>query len=200
MTSYLRAPGNWCGVVNLSSRSTRKLVRGDVNQIERTRLAFLKKQISDHRYLEKVFQNLRQKLNLAEEAPILDLKTNALIWGLLISTTMKAADHLGPNYKENLVVCKNTNFEELKNLFDITQRMILEDDAEILNISTIVWKASSWTSCDIFPVHLCHVLLCRHCICVHFRRALGSQSKRCFPHLSSHRVAPIVHCAHSPHW
>ena len=37
-------------------------------------------QISDHKYLEKVFQSLRKKLNLAEEAPLLELKTNVLIW------------------------------------------------------------------------------------------------------------------------
>ena len=62
-----------------SSASTRKLVRGDVNQIERTRLEFHNMQISDHRYPEQVFKNLRQKLNLAEEAPVLDLKTKVLI-------------------------------------------------------------------------------------------------------------------------
>ena len=28
------------------------------------------------------------------------------------------------------------------------------------------------------PVHLCHVLLCHHCTCVDFRRALESQAKR----------------------
>ena len=38
--------------------------------------------------------------------------------------------------------------------------------------------------------HLCHVLLCHHCICVHFRRALESQAKLCL-----HRLAQ---CAHSP--
>ena len=96
-----------------SSGSTRKLVRGDDSQIERTLLEFHKMQISDHRYLEKVFKNLRQKLNLADEAPVLDLETNVLIWGLFRSTTMKAAVHLGPNYNGIL---------ELKNLFDITQR------------------------------------------------------------------------------
>ena len=76
-----------------SSASTRELERGDDIQIGRTRLVFHNMQISDHRYLEKVFKNLRQKLNLAEEAPVLDLKTNVLIW-----TTVKAAVHLGPNY------------------------------------------------------------------------------------------------------
>ena len=35
-------------------------------------------QISDYRYLEKVFKNLRQKLNLAEEAPVLNLKNEKI--------------------------------------------------------------------------------------------------------------------------
>ena len=105
------------------SWSARKLVRGDDNQIEKTRLKFHIVQISDHRYLEKVFKNQRQKFILAEVAPVLDLKTNVLIWGLFKSTTMKASVHLGPNYNGNLEVCKNTNLEELKNLFDITQRL-----------------------------------------------------------------------------
>ena len=43
---------------------------------------------------------------------------------------MKASAHPGPNYNEKLEVYKNTNFEELKNLFDIT---------------TIDWRVSSWT-------------------------------------------------------
>ena len=79
--------------------STRKLERGDDIKIGRTKLEFHNMRVSDHRYLERVFQNLRQKLNLAEEAPVLGveaLKTNVLICGLLLSTTMKAAVHLGP--------------------------------------------------------------------------------------------------------
>ena len=52
MTFYLLAPA-----------STRKLERGDDIQIERTTLELHKMQISDHRYLEKVFKKLRQKLD-----------------------------------------------------------------------------------------------------------------------------------------
>ena len=40
-------------------------------------------------HVEKVFKNLRQKLNPSEVAQVLDLKTNVLIWGLFLSTTMK---------------------------------------------------------------------------------------------------------------
>ena len=37
---------------------------------------------------------------------------------------------------------RNANFENLKNLFDITQRLILGHTAEILNVSTIEWAFS----------------------------------------------------------
>ena len=125
-----------------SSARARKLERGEDSLFERTRLKF---QISDHRYLEKVFKNLRQKLNLAEEAPVLDLKANVVIWELLMSTTMKASVHQGPNHNEHLEVYRNTNFEVLQNLFDIMQRLILEHEAEILNVSPIDWRTSSLT-------------------------------------------------------
>ena len=94
-----------------SSASTRKLVRGDGTQIERTRLEIHSMQISDQRYLEKVFKNLRQKLNLAEEAPVFGveaLNTNVLIWGSFMSTTTKAAVHLGQNYTDILELYRNT--------------------------------------------------------------------------------------------
>ena len=128
-----------------SSASTRKLERGDDTQIERRRLEFHDMQVSDHRYLDKVFKNLQQKLNLAEEARVLELKTSVLIWRLFVSTTMKAAVHLGPNYTEILEGYRNTNFEELQNLFDITQKWILEREAEILDVSTIGWTSPLWT-------------------------------------------------------
>ena len=123
-----------------SSASSRQLERGEDIPIGRSKMEFHNMQISDHRYLEKVFKNVRKKLNLAEVAPALGveaLKTNVLIWGLLMSTTTKAAVHLGPNYVENLEVFRNTNFEELQNLIDITQKLIFDHPVEVLNVTTI---------------------------------------------------------------
>ena len=87
-----------------------------------------------------------KKLNLAGEAPVgvEALKTNVLIWASFVVASMKAAVHLGPNYVENLEVFRNTNFEELQNLFDITQKLMLDHQAEILNVTTIDWTALSW--------------------------------------------------------
>ena len=92
-----------------SARARKLSARGEDNQFGRLKSHNV--QISDCRYLEKVFKNLQKKLNLAENAPpiIEALKTNVLIWGLFMTTTMKAAIHLGPNYTENLEVFRNTS-------------------------------------------------------------------------------------------
>ena len=94
-------------------------------------------QVSNRRYLEKVFRNLRQKLHLTEDMIGIEAN-NLLIWGLFMATTMKAAVHLGPNYTENMEVSKNANFKEIQNLFNVIQRLIMDHPMEILNVSTVV--------------------------------------------------------------
>ena len=61
-----------------------------------------------------------------------------------MSRTMKAAVHLGPKFVEILEVFRNTNFEELQNLFDIKQKLKMNRQAEIENVTTIDWTAPSW--------------------------------------------------------
>ena len=122
------APGNW------SAHPNRK-VKDGIPPYAGLRLSILP-------------ESLWKELSFADEAPttgIEALKTNVLIWGLFMSTTMKAAIHLGPHYVENLGLYKNTNFEELQNLFDITQKLTLDHQAEILSVTAIDWTAPSWT-------------------------------------------------------
>ena len=66
-----------------------------------------------------------------------DFNINVLIWELFMSRTKKASVHLGPNNNEILEVYRNTHFEELKTLFDVPQKLILGQNFEILNVSTI---------------------------------------------------------------
>ena len=62
------------------------------------------------------------------------MKTDVLMWALFMSSSMKAATHLGPKYIENLEVYKNTNFEEIQILFGITQKLMSGHSDEILNL------------------------------------------------------------------
>ena len=71
------------------------------------------------------------------------LKANVLIWRIFMSASMEAVIHLGPNYSSNLKVYKNTNFEEIHSLFNVTQQLILEHSEEIQNVHTIGSKSSS---------------------------------------------------------
>ena len=61
-----------------------------------------------------------------------------------MSTTMKASVHLGPSYNENLAAYRNTNFNELRALFDITHRLILEQTFETLDVCTMMWHFTLW--------------------------------------------------------
>ena len=74
-----------------SSGSTGKSVRGIDNKFERTQLEYHNMQISEYRHVESVFKNVRPKLNRSQSVQMLDLKTYVLIWGLFVSTTMKAS-------------------------------------------------------------------------------------------------------------
>ena len=99
---------------------------------------------STTRYIENVFANVRQKMNRPEDDQIvLDQEVNVLIC-FFMSTTMKAAIHLGENYNDNLFTYKNTNFEAFKTLFDITQKLILNQKHEIRHISTTECHLTSW--------------------------------------------------------
>ena len=57
---------------------------------------------------------------------------------------MKASVRLWPSYNEKLVAYRNTNFRELKALFDTTQRLILEQSLGLLLVSTMIWRFTPW--------------------------------------------------------
>ena len=61
-----------------------------------------------------------------------------------MSTTIKSEVHFGREYQQNLIACRNTNFEELKTLFDITLRLIVGNSLEILNVSSMICEFSPW--------------------------------------------------------
>ena len=52
-----------------------------------------------------------------------------MIWGIFMSATVKTAVHLGQDCQENLRTNKNTNFEKVKQLFDTSQKLILDPRA-----------------------------------------------------------------------
>ena len=118
-----------------NSTSTRRTVRPATPRPE-----FQNRQYTNHQCMTKILHFLPKDLGITEGYSNFSMeafKTNVFIWRMFVSSSMKAAMHLGPNYLANLEVYKNTNFEEIQSLFNITQKLILEHSEEILNVNTI---------------------------------------------------------------
>ena len=64
-----------------------------------------------------------------------------------MSKTMKSTIHFDYEHHQNLITCRNTNFEELTTLFNITLTLMMENSYEILNLSHVIFRdtsASDW--------------------------------------------------------
>ena len=113
----------WQSDVHTTSR-TEKLLAATTNNPIGTRLSHHNMTISRNYagYLEKVQSNVRQKFGCQAEDDMLENDVNIMIWRILMFATMKAAVHLGQDYQENARTTKNTDFENITHLFDISHK------------------------------------------------------------------------------
>ena len=60
-----------------------------------------------------------------------------------MSSTLEASVFMGKNYSDNLHSVKNTGEDlTLKQMFDISEQLILEQSDEIFGVSQISWESS----------------------------------------------------------
>ena len=142
----IQAPGNWWGVVNLQVQGApgnwcEVMTVNSKGQCGNSTICK-----SDHRYLEKVFKNPATKVESRRRSTNTRLEDH-LYWSedYLCRQRWKPLFILDLITLTNWKNTRNTNFEELKEVFDITQRLILEHEPEILNVTTIDWTFLSCT-------------------------------------------------------
>ena len=62
-----------------------------------------------------------------------------------MSSTLQASVFTGKNYSENLHSIKNTGRDlTMKQMFDISEKLIVGQPDEIYGVNTIYWCDSSW--------------------------------------------------------
>ena len=62
-----------------------------------------------------------------------------------VSSTLEASVFMGKNYSDNLHSIKNTGEDlTLKQMFDISEKLIVEQSDEIFGVSQISWGNSPW--------------------------------------------------------
>ena len=68
---------------------------------------------------------------------------HSMIWGMFMAATMESAVFMGKNYSDNCHSIKNTEDLTLKHMFDISTRLVSEQN-EISGLETIGWENHSW--------------------------------------------------------
>ena len=68
---------------------------------------------------------------------------HSMIWGMFMAATMNAATFMGKNFLDNQNFIKNSTDLTLKKMFDISEKLVSEQD-EINNVDKIYWKNHSW--------------------------------------------------------
>ena len=76
-------------------------------------------------------------------------QNKVLAWRMFMTSSMKAAIHLGQDFLENSEIYKNTKFENIENVFNITQKLLKEHSEEILNVKPLD-HSPSWTRSTLF--------------------------------------------------
>ena len=94
-------------------------------------------------HLEKVCSNLRQQLKRKPEDEIDHLDVHTLIRRMFMTVTQQAAVHLGNDFLENLHSTTNLPQRTVKQLFDVTSKLVREQ-TEIQGTSLVDWQEDSW--------------------------------------------------------
>ena len=72
-----------------------------------------------------------------------DGEKHSMVWGVNKTVTMESAVFMGKNYLNNCQSIANTTDLTLKQMFDISTRLVSEQD-EISGLETIGWENHSW--------------------------------------------------------
>ena len=68
---------------------------------------------------------------------------HSIIWGMFMAATTNAAIFMGKNFQDNQNSIVNTTDLTLKKMFDISAKLVGEQD-EVSNVDTIRWEKHSW--------------------------------------------------------
>ena len=87
---------------------------------------------------DQVLKRQKRMSNVAESG-----EEHSIIWGMFMVATMNAATFMGKNFVDIQNCIMNSRDLTLKHMFDITLKLVSEQD-EINNLDKIHWRKNSW--------------------------------------------------------
>ena len=93
-------------------------------------------------FVNKVKDQVQKRQKIMSNAAESD-EEHSIIWGMFMAATMNAATFMGKNFLDNQNSIKNSTDLTLKNMFDITEKLVNEQE-EIVGVDKINWGKHSW--------------------------------------------------------
>ena len=101
-------------------------------------------------FLHRVNDQVRKRQYQSSKDATKDSDKHSVLWRMFISSTWQASVCMGKNYSDNWHSIKNTEDLTMKQMFDISEKLITEQSDEIYVMNTINWEDSSWKHLFIF--------------------------------------------------
>ena len=95
-------------------------------------------------FLHRLNDQVRKRQYQSSKDATKDSDKHSVIWRMFISSALQASLFMEKNYSDNLHSIKNTEDLTMKQMFDISEKLITEQSDEIHGISTTNWEHSSW--------------------------------------------------------
>ena len=96
-------------------------------------------------FLHRMNDRLLKILDHSSKDAMQDTDKRSLIWRMFVSSTLEASVFIGKNYSDNLRSIKITRKDlTLKQMFDKSEKWIVEQSDEIFGVSQINWEDSPW--------------------------------------------------------
>ena len=94
--------------------------------------------------LAQVNDQVRKRQNQSSKDATKDSDKHSVIWGMFMSCMLQASVFMVKNYSDNWHSIKNTENLTMKQMFDISEKLVSEQSDEIFGMETIDSENSAW--------------------------------------------------------
>ena len=95
-------------------------------------------------FLHRENDQVRKRQKQSSKDATKDSDKHSVIWRMFMSSPLRASVFMEKNYSDNWHFTKNTEDLTMKQMFDISEKLIAQQSDEIYGVKTINWKDSSW--------------------------------------------------------
>ena len=95
-------------------------------------------------FLHRVNDQVRKRQYQSSKDATKDSDKHSVIWRMIMSSTLQASVFMCKNHLDNLHSIKNTEDLTMKQMFDMSEKLISEQSDETCGVYTISWEDSSW--------------------------------------------------------